>query len=189
MKLYTRTGDAGQTSLFGGQRVNKDDARVEAYGTVDELSSILGIVLSQCDDTTISDILTTVQHRLFEIGADLATPRTDETRNNSSASASVPRVEQRHIAELEQWIDQASSDLPTMRYFILPGGTATAAHLHHARTVCRRAERRIVSLASIAPVGDMVITYVNRLSDLLFALARRANHKAGRDDVPWNKPD
>lgn len=187
MKLYTKQGDEGQTRLYGGRLVTKDDVRVEAYGTVDELNAVIGLALAACrervDDTTAS-ILRHVQSRLFEVGADLATPRDGDEPPPSS----VPTIEQTQIDEAERWIDESCATLPAMRYFILPGGAELAARLHVARTVCRRAERRVITLAAHAPVNRHVIIYLNRLSDLLFALARAANHHAGVEDVPW-KPN
>ncbi len=202
MKLYTRRGDAGQTDLFGGTRVPKDDLRVEAYGTVDELNALIGLCLAGDDDgvgkpfitQALATPLRAIQSRLFEIGADLATPEAPETPEDEKvgkgkgASARVPRVSDGHIAELEGWIDDATARTTPMTGFILPGGTELSARLHVARTVCRRAERRCVALSAHETVGPLVIVYLNRLSDLLFALARQANHAAGVADVPWVKP-
>ncbi|MEM6757618.1 MAG: cob(I)yrinic acid a,c-diamide adenosyltransferase [Planctomycetota bacterium] len=182
MKLYTKRGDRGQTDLFGGRRVRKDDLRVEAYGTADELNSHVGLALCGDLPEAIAGPLRSIQSRLFEIGADLATPE------DGKAGSMVPRVTDRHVAELEAWIDEADGAVPAMRHFVLPGGTEAAARLHVARTVCRRAERLCVTLAEHEPVGEGVIVYLNRLSDLLFALARRANHDAGVEDVPWIAP-
>ena len=188
MKLYTKRGDAGLTDLYGGQRVGKDHLRVEAYGTVDELNSLLGLVLSSDGLTAeLAEPLGTVQSRLFEIGADLATPPTDcdaDGRERGKAGG-VPRVGPDAVAELEGWIDRVCAPLPAMRHFILPGGSELSARLHVARTVCRRAERMCVALTHHEPIGDQVIVYLNRLSDLLFAMARRANQAAGVEDVPW----
>ena len=196
MKLYTRRGDTGNTDLFGGQRVAKDDLRVEAYGTVDELNAELGLCLATPpvgqagvpDDIRVP--LETIQSRLFEIGADLATPEfvVDEHGVSKPNPRVVPRIDDRHVKELEGWIDDATAQVAPMTCFILPGGTELSARLHVARTVCRRAERACVSLAEREPVSEQVVVYQNRLSDLLFALARRANHAAGVEDVPWVKP-
>jgi cob(I)alamin adenosyltransferase len=186
MKLYTRTGDDGSTSLFGGQRVAKDALRVQAYGTVDELNSVVGLATAAPDVTpALREQLQAIQARLFEIGADLATPRTSD---DDAGPAHIPRITDDHVAELERWIDEADADLPAMKHFILPGGTELAARLHVARTVCRRAERVTYSLGDEYPIGEAVLRYLNRLSDLLFAMARRANHEAGVDDVPWHAP-
>ncbi|MEM8783176.1 MAG: cob(I)yrinic acid a,c-diamide adenosyltransferase [Planctomycetota bacterium] len=192
MKLYTRRGDSGATDLFGGQRVAKDDLRVQAYGTVDELNAELGLCLATSGSLpgAIAEPLKTIQSRLFEIGADLATPEfvVDEHGVSKPNPRVVPRVDDNHVKELEGWIDAASSAVPAMTCFILPGGTELSARLHVARTVCRRAERACVTLAEREPVSEQVIMYLNRLSDLLFALARQANHEAGVADVPWVKP-
>jgi len=183
MKLYTRRGDSGQTDLFGGKRVDKDDLRIEAYGTVDELNSAVGVARCACRDEELQQTLDTIQHRLFEIGADLATPRRGDDDN-----AHVPRIDNKHIHELEHRIDDLDHMLPTMKHFVLPGGSELAARLHHARCICRRAERCCVSLAKVETVGDEVIIYLNRLSDLLFAMARYANKLEDINDVPWINP-
>ena len=174
MKLYTKRGDAGLTDLFGGRRVSKDDLRVEAYGTVDELNSVIGLVRSVDGNELFDEIaepLRAIQSRLFELGADLATPRDVLGEGESKRASAVPRIGAERVAELEAWIDAASAAVPAMRHFILPGGTQLAARLHVARTVCRRAERLVVALAKAEPVGEQVVVYLNRLSDLLFALA------------------
>ena len=170
MKIYTRGGDRGETSLFGGTRVAKSDPRIEAYGTVDELSSFLG---------AISDVaeIPAIQSDLFEIGAHLASPGTSR----------FPGVEPSRIEDLERAIDAMERELTPLTTFILPGGSAAAAQLHIARTVCRRAERRVVALEDDSPATQSTITYLNRLSDYLFVAARFANHKAGVADVPWTK--
>jgi cob(I)alamin adenosyltransferase len=170
VKIYTRGGDRGETSLFGGTRVAKSDPRIEAYGTVDELSSFLG---------AISDVaeIPAIQSDLFEIGAHLASPGTSR----------FPGVETSRIEDLERAIDAMESELTPLTTFILPGGSAAAAQLHIARTVCRRAERRVVALEDDSPATQSTITYLNRLSDYLFVAARFANHKAGVADVPWTK--
>ena len=191
MKLYTKRGDAGLTDLYGGRRVSKDSLRVEAYGTVDELNSLIGLVRSSPElDEAVSGPLGSIQSRLFEIGADLATPQDEEEAEGGTGRAPrmVPRVGDDHVNELEGWIDAASAAAPAMTHFVLPGGTEAAARLHVARCVCRRAERLCVALAHAEPVGDAVVVYLNRLSDLLFALARQANAAAGVTDVPWVAP-
>ncbi|MFM1824057.1 MAG: hypothetical protein RI967_2323 [Planctomycetota bacterium] len=184
MKLYTRTGDDGTTGLFSGTRVSKDHPRIEAYGTVDEFNAVIGMVMAACrrDDAYESRLLaifTHVQSRLFDIGADLATP---EGAKNSSR---VLRIDEGHVDEVEGWIDEIDGANPPLRTFVMPSGSELAARLHLARTVCRRAERLMVSLAQLEPVGTGPLRYMNRLSDLLFAMARRANHAAGVGDVPW----
>lgn len=178
-RIYTRTGDRGQTGLIGGQRVPKDHLRVETYGAVDELNAQLGVVRAQTDDPPLATLLDEVQHRLFDVGAALATP--------ARGGAPVPAVGAADIGRLEEAIDQLQAPLPLLREFILPGGTPLAAALHVARTVCRRAERRVVTLAREDPVHPDLLRYLNRLSDLLFVMARAANHRAGRPDVIWQK--
>ena len=180
MKIYTKTGDDGTTGLFGGGRVSKDSSRIETYGTVDELNSVLGVARAALADETLRDLLRTVQQMLFVLGADLATPL--ETRSNYK----VPRITHAEVSQLERWIDEHESHLPPLQRFILPGGSAGAAHLHHARTVCRRAERALVHLTREQEIGPDDVVFVNRLSDLLFVLARRANQLAGVADVEWS---
>lgn len=185
MKIYTRTGDRGDTGLFGGGRVPKDDARVEAYGAVDELNAVLGLAIARLredDEQQIAARLETVQADLFSLGAHLATPSAE---HGGRATAHLPDLPDRRVAEMEGWIDEAEAELEPLKVFILPGGGESAARLHHARTVCRRAERRVITLARDVRLDDLVIVYLNRLSDLLFTLARLANRRAGTDDVPW----
>jgi len=184
MKLYTRTGDDGTTGLFSGARVSKDHPRIEAYGTVDELNSTLGLAAAACDverpfEKRLHEIIGQLQSRLFDIGADLATP--EGSRNE----AKIVRVDATQVAEAEQFIDEIDGANPPMRHFVMPGGTELAARLHLARTVCRRAERLMITLSHTEPVGSPAIHYVNRVSDLLFAAARRANHERGVADIPW----
>lgn len=180
MKLYTKRGDDGGTDLFGGGRVGKDSVRVEAYGTVDELNSVIGLALVACSHDEIKAVLTALQSRLFSLGADLASPVREGKQDL------VDRIDAAEIAEAEGWIDAACEPLPPMKHFILPGGGELAARLHVARAVCRRAERLCVALLRAEPTaGQSVVIYVNRLSDLLFALARRANQLDGIGDVPW----
>ena len=182
MKIYTRTGDLGETGLFGGGRVAKDHVRVEAYGAVDELSSFLGLALRELDDE-MAATLRPVQGDLLSIGASLATPTAEE---GGRAGAHIPPLPTERIAEMEGWMDRAEEELEPLREFILPGGTEAAARLHVARTVCRRAERRVVALAHLARVDPTVVQYLNRLSDLLFTYARLANRRAGVTDEKWN---
>lgn len=179
-RIYTRTGDDGSTGLFGGGRVAKDDIRVEAYGAVDELNAVLGVAIAFMEDDGIRARLQRLQPDLFAIGAHLATPDAA-----SPAARHLPSLPQTRAAEMEQWIDEADAELPPLRVFIMPGGRPDAAALHHARTVCRRAERRVVALAAEQDVPTAAIIYLNRLSDLLFALARLANHRGGAGDVEW----
>lgn len=179
MKIYTKTGDRGDTGLFGGARVSKANPRVEAYGEVDELNSVLGLVLSEPFDEAISALLTSVQSRLFDLGAELA------TAPDSKVSLGIPLLGEADVEALEQAIDRAESELAPLKTFVLPGGSRAAAYLHLARTVCRRAERRMVALASDESVRPEALRYVNRLSDALFVFARLANHRAAIADVPW----
>jgi cob(I)alamin adenosyltransferase len=185
MKIYTRTGDRGETGLFGGRRVPKDDARVEAYGEVDELNAVVGlaaVALGEAGDEEMVRRVRVLQADLFAIGANLATPAPED---GGRPNAHIPPIPTARIGEMEGWIDAAESELPPLRSFILPGGTEAAARLHFARTVCRRAERRTVTLARVAHVDPEAVRYLNRLSDLLFTLARLANHRAGGEDVKW----
>jgi cob(I)alamin adenosyltransferase len=182
-KIYTRTGDTGETGLFGTRRVRKDDLRVEVIGTVDELSATLGVVAAELAsaDQPLAEIVALVQrlqHQLFDLGAELANP---------AADASACRIRDPHVAEIETAIDRYDASLEPLAEFILPGGTAAAAQLHLARCVCRRAERRLVALAGMEPVAGQGLRYLNRLGDLLFVLARAANCSAGVPDVIWDQ--
>lgn len=177
MKLYTRRGDDGKTELIGGRRVSKNHPRVVAYGCVDELNAAIGLALADCQIDAISQPLITTQGMLFGLGAELATP--------DSSHPPSGRIKTDHVSEIEQQIDQADKALTPLRSFILPGGTVLAARLHLARTVCRRAERAVIALAEAEAVDPVAIAYLNRLADLLFALARLANANAGIPDVPW----
>jgi cob(I)alamin adenosyltransferase len=179
-KVYTRTGDDGTTSLGGGERVPKDSRRVEAYGTVDEANSVIGIALAVGLDPLLARELAGIQNDLFHLGSDLCVTEADKTR------LPVPRIEARHVEKLERLIDRLSADLPPLENFILPGGSPGSAHLHVARAVCRRAERAVVSLAREEPVGDHVLVYLNRLSDALFVMARWENRRRGAADVLWD---
>ena len=181
MKIYTRTGDEGDTALFGGGRVDKDHPRVEAYGDVDELNAALGLARSIEMVPRIDEVLVPVQRDLFAIGALLATPDHEKMKEQLIKA----RIDEQRIAELERSIDQCEQELEPLRSFIIPGGTPKAAALHVARTVCRRAERRVVSLAHDVELPALVIIYLNRLSDLLFMLARVANRRAGAGEVTW----
>lgn len=183
MKIYTRTGDAGDTGLFGGGRVSKDHHRVAAYGTVDELNAHVGWAVATVRDEDIQGHLEVVQHDLFAIGAYLASsPREDGSRHPH-----LPELPGGRVSEIETWIDAADRELEPLTQFILPGGSEGAAALHVARTVCRRAERGVVHLATLEPVEEQVVVYLNRLSDLFFALARLENHRAGVPDTAWRK--
>ncbi|MEX2176970.1 MAG: cob(I)yrinic acid a,c-diamide adenosyltransferase [Pirellulaceae bacterium] len=182
MKIYTKTGDAGETGLFGGPRVRKDDLRIEAYGTVDELNAALGLARCEPLPAAIEECLLRVQSELFSLGAELATPEPDKH--------GMRLVGEGMVAGLERAIDSLETLLPPLRHFILPGGSRGAALLHVARGVCRRAERRLVALAG-APGGQVssaAIQYLNRLSDYLFVAARAAARQAGAEEQIWEKP-
>lgn len=181
MKIYTKTGDAGDTGLFGGGRVPKDHARVAAYGEVDELNSVIGLVRATEPEALFDDLLEGIQRDLFSIGGHLATPDPDKVR----AALEKAELSEARITVMEEVMDAADTELVPLRAFILPGGSTKAAILHVARTVCRRAERAVVTLAREAEVPPLFIVYLNRLSDLLFTLARLANHRTGRHDVIW----
>jgi len=179
-RVYTRTGDDGTTGLGGGQRVAKDSLRIETYGTVDELSSAVGLALALGVDESLREPLHTIQNELFHLGSDLCILEEDKGR------LPVPRIEERHVAALEQLMDELSGELAPLENFILPGGSVGASQLHVARTVCRRAERLLVSLAREEAVGPHTLRYLNRLSDALFVMARWENHRRGGADVLWD---
>ena len=181
MKIYTKTGDGGETSLYGGQRVSKNAVRVETYGTVDECNAVLGLAIAFLTDAEAKTILTRIQGELFEVGADLATPL--------ARGETVPRVRSEETARLETEIDRFEEELEPLRHFILPGGSAGGAALHQARAVCRRAERLWVTLEAAEPVSPEVGRYLNRLSDHLFVLARLVNHRAGAPETKWERPE
>jgi cob(I)alamin adenosyltransferase len=168
-KVYTRTGDGGQTALVGGERVSKSSLRVDAYGEVDELNSAIGLARARLSDSEIDEVLSLIQNDLFTLGADLASP----------AGIEVPRINESFVKTLEDFSDKFLKQLEPLKEFILPGGGESGATLHLARTVARRAERRTVALAEAEELNGQTIVYLNRLSDLLFILARLANHRAG----------
>jgi cob(I)alamin adenosyltransferase len=178
-RIYTRTGDTGDTGLFGGGRVAKSDRRVAAYGDVDELNAVLGWAILQVEDPELRPRLVAVQRDLFAIGAHLATPAGARSREH------LPDLPRARPAEFEAWIDEAEAELGGLAWFILPGGSGAGAALHVARTVCRRAERAVVELAGGADIDADILIYLNRLSDLLFELARLANRRAGVAETPW----
>ena len=179
MKIYTKTGDKGETGLFGGERVPKDGLRIEAYGTVDELNSVIGAARAFNENDEIDLILGRIQENLFVLGADLATPL-------NSRNTSVPRISAGDISSIERTIDEIELKLDQLKSFILPGGSKPASLLHFARTVCRRAERRAVTLRKRGEISDEATIYLNRLSDFLFVLARYANKAAGVAEAIWN---
>lgn len=178
MKIYTKTGDQGETSLYGGRRVGKDDIRIEAYGTVDELNAQIGVVRTLSLPPGAGELLERLQHELFVLGADLATPP-------EGTPSKVRRIAQEDVARLEQDIDRLDAGLPELRTFILPSGSPAGAALHVARTVCRRAERRTVRLVRESSLERLPVIYLNRLADLLFVLARHVNHALGSPETPW----
>jgi cob(I)alamin adenosyltransferase len=181
MKIYTKTGDGGDTGLFGGGRVGKEDIRVDAYGQVDELNATLGVARSE-GLGAMDALAGELQAQLFTVGAVLATPA------GTKAERAIPKIRPEWVEAMEKAIDGFDQELPALTSFVLPGGTKAAAALHLARTVCRRAERRVVPLLRAGKVEMPVITYLNRLSDLLFTMARVANFRAGVKDVPWVPP-
>lgn len=178
--IYTRKGDTGQTSLAGGQRVAKDSARVAAYGTVDELNSCLGVALVSGLAPRLAAELPRIQNELFHLGSDLSFLEEDKAR------FPLPQIEARHVTQLEAIIDELNDVVGPLQNFILPGGSPGAAHLHVARTVCRRAEREVIALARQEPVGPQVVAYLNRLSDALFVMARYENHARGMAEPLWD---
>ena len=179
MKIYTKTGDAGETSLFDGSRVSKTDLRVDAYGEVDELNACLGAARSACQDADLRDALAAIQQQLFAVGARLADPSVKIAERVTKAG-----VREADVEGLEQLIDRLETELPPLRRFILPGGGEAGAWLHVSRTVCRRAERRVIGLGAGA-AEPIVVRYLNRLSDLLFVMARAANHRQGVPETEW----
>jgi cob(I)alamin adenosyltransferase len=178
MKIYTRTGDQGQTGLYGGARVHKSNPIIEALGEVDELNSALGVAVADCKDEALREKLLAVQHILFDLGAEIGSDPTFSKR--------YVAIDNDHIQQLEDWIDETDEHLEPLRAFVLPGGSRLAAQLHHARTVCRRVERRLYRDVYSPPLRKEVKVYVNRLSDWLFVAARYANHLNGVSDVIWN---
>jgi cob(I)alamin adenosyltransferase len=181
LKIYTKTGDRGDTGLFGGGRVGKDHPRVDAYGDVDELNAVIGMARAVEMMPRVDEVLVPLQRDLFGIGALLATPDLEKMHQQLAKA----RIDDARIAELERAIDDGEQELEPLKAFILPGGTPKAAALHVARTVCRRAERRVVHLQREVAIPELVVVYLNRLSDLLFVLARVANRRAGAGEVTW----
>ena len=185
MDLYTRTGDDGTTGLFGGDRVGKDHPRMAAIGCVDELNACVGLAAAACGsvnpfESRLLDTLSQLQSRLFDVGADLAAPL------GSKHEDKIKRIGDEDVKQAEAWIDEFDGPNEPMKSFVLPGGSELAARLHLARVICRRAEREVVALARVGPVNEHLRVYLNRISDLLFAIARRANKEAGDPDVPWS---
>jgi cob(I)alamin adenosyltransferase len=181
VKIYTRTGDAGETGLFGGGRVSKDHPRTSAYGDVDELNSVVGVARATAPAEPFDELLDGIQRDLFSIGGRLATPEPEKVAKAMAKAVLPPE----RVKTFERAMDEAEAELPPLQAFVLPGGTPKAAALHLARTVCRRAERSVVRLAREEGVPAEILVYLNRLSDLLFTLARLANHRAGVGDRTW----
>jgi len=178
MKIYTKTGDKGDTKLFDGTQVRKNDTRVEAYGQVDELNAVIGAAVSFLADSELKELLFAIQRDLFSVGAQLADP-------NQHGKKPKSRLDAARITALEEAIDRFETELPPLRQFILAGGAPAGAMLHVARTVCRRAERRVTALAESVEIDSRTIEYLNRLSDFLFVLARLVNHRQGQQEIPW----
>ena len=177
MKIYTKTGDSGTTSLFGGERVSKHSTRVKCVGYVDELNALLGVVLAKAPDKKIADLILRIQGELFVLGADLATPNT--------VKAKVPRMKRPFTKRLEKEIDRMERELPKLKNFILPGGSSSGSKLHLARATARRAERAIATLAGEEKINRLILPYINRLSDWLFVAARYANMTEGKTEIIW----
>ena len=180
MKIYTKTGDGGETSLHGGKRIGKDALRIEAYGTVDELNSHIGLVLANDQHDILKSYLASIQDDLFVLGADLATPKGDSGKDD------IVRIGASHAVRIEKLIDSVEEKLRPLDSFIFPGGTVLGAQIHVARTVCRRAERLVVALSKTERIGTEPIVFLNRLSDFLFVLARHANVLTGAAETPWH---
>jgi cob(I)alamin adenosyltransferase len=178
-RIYTKTGDEGMTGLGGGRRVPKDSARVRAYGTVDELNSAIGVALALGLSERLASELGTIQNELFDLGSDLCWPEDDERR------ARIPTVQPKHVRRLEGLIDELNEVVGPLTNFLLPGGAPGAAQLHLARTICRRAEREAITLSHEEPIGELVLPYLNRLSDALFVMARFENHERGVAEPLW----
>lgn len=184
MKIYTKTGDNGQTSLYGGTRISKASARVEAYGNIDELNSAIGVALSYIDNENLTPQLKKIQYDLFTLGAEVATPHDKLFLANGKTRLPII-INSDEIKELEQWIDEIDAQLEPLQHFILPSGGKSSAHLHLARTICRRAERGIVFLHENEKLRNEIIIYLNRLSDYLFVIARFAAKIDGQEETFW----
>ena len=182
MKIYTKGGDKGETGLFGGERVSKDSPRIEAYGTVDELNSFIGLALIETKDSEVKKLLEKIQNTLFVLGSDLSSPDNEKNKNHN-----IFRISKNHYEEMEKEIDKFDARLDELRNFILPGGCKSAALLHICRTICRRAERKVVALNNIVNLNSDIVILLNRLSDLFFVLARYENKISGIEDIEWQK--
>ncbi len=185
MKIYTKTGDNGTTALFGGTRVAKHHIRIESYGTIDELNSWLGLIRDQEIDPNASNTIATIQDKLFTVGAILATDPEKAILKNGKERLNIPKISTADIEILEKEMDQMNEDLPEMTHFILPGGHTTVSYCHIARTVCRRSERLISHLNASEPIDEIVLMYVNRLSDYLFVLARKLSKELKAKEIKW----
>lgn len=185
MKVYTKTGDKGTTALFGGTRVPKHHIRIESYGTVDELNSHIGLIRDQDINPSYKKILERIQDRLFTVGAILATDPDKSVLKNGKERLNIPKITDSDVELLENEIDAMETELPPMTHFVLPGGHTTVSYCHIARCVCRRSERLSVHLHEMEPTDEMVLTYLNRLSDYLFVLARKLSHDLQADEVKW----
>ena len=181
MKIYTKTGDKGETGLFGGERVSKDSLRISAYGTIDELNSYIGYTITETKDESIKKSLSLIQNYLFTVGSDLATPETEK-----NAKLKIQRTPESFYLEIERMIDKYDSELEELKNFILPGGSKSSALLHICRTICRRAEREVVALKKTVTIGENIIIFLNRLSDLFFVLSRFENKVSNHPDVIWS---
>jgi cob(I)alamin adenosyltransferase len=180
MKIYTKTGDKGETGLFGGERVSKDSLRISAYGTVDELNSFIGLAITEVKDESVKKNLLKIQNQLFVVGSDLATPENEKTNK-----LNIQRTPASFYADIEKMIDEYDAQLEELLNFILPGGSKSAALLHVCRTICRRAEREVVALKSSVTIGENILIFLNRLSDLLFVLSRFENKVSNHPDTIW----
>lgn len=185
MKVYTKTGDKGTTALFGGTRIPKFHIRIESYGTVDELNSYIGLIRDQEMDTHYKDVLIEIQDRLFTVGAILATDPEKAILKNGKERLNIPKISEKDLDYLEKEIDSMETELPPMTHFVLPGGHTTVSYCHIARCVCRRAERLAAHLNDIEPTDEMVLKYLNRLSDYLFVLARKLTFDLKANEVKW----
>ncbi len=185
MKIYTKTGDTGETSLFGGTRVKKYNLRIEAYGTVDELNSHIGLIRDQKIDPSTFDSLIKIQNELFTLGAMLATPPSKEKLKSGKDRLKISKINKKAIQFLENEIDKMNKTLPPMKSFILPGGHTTVSYCHIARCICRRAERLTVELNDNEVINDNILVYLNRLSDYLFVLARKLTLDNNANEIPW----
>jgi len=182
VKIYTKTGDGGETSLFGGERISKGSDRIESYGAVDELNSFIGLAITEVSDNDVKNLLHKIQNQLFVVGCDLATPKTSKT-----IKLKIKRVSPKFYKDIEKEIDRFDAKLENLNNFIIPGGSNGASLLHICRTIARRTERRVVALNDTVNVGRNIIIFLNRLSDLFFVLSRYENKISGHSDIKWNK--